>query len=143
MTEPAIIIRSGEWEDLSQWCRPLRELVFITEQGITREEEWDGLDRRALHFVLFADNQAVGTARLLPDGHVGRVAIHPEWRGKGLGQDLLRQVLLEARHQGHTHLMLSAQLHALSFYEQLGFTAQGEPYTEAGIPHRDMSCTLA
>jgi|TARA_R110000751_G_scaffold119701_4_gene220263 predicted GNAT family N-acyltransferase len=88
------------------------------------------------------DGRTVGTARLLPDGHVGRVAILSEARGLGLGQRLMEAVIHAARQAGHAEVILDAQTHALEFYQRLGFTAYGDEFLDAGIPHRSMRLIL-
>jgi len=84
------------------------------------------------------DGEPAGTARLLPDGHIGRVAIRRQWRGKGLGDHLMRRIMAHAREQGMGILALSAQTHALDFYTRLGFRVCSNEYMEAGIPHHAM-----
>ena len=119
--------------------RDIRTCVFVDEQKVAPELEWDDLDATtATHFLLTLDGVPAGTARLLPDGHIGRVALLPPARGKGLGQQLMRAVMQHAQQAGLRQLELSAQTHALGFYESLGFAACSEVYLEAGIPHRSM-----
>ncbi|WP_193076069.1 GNAT family N-acetyltransferase [Pseudomonas sp. FME51] len=129
---------------VAEWCntdalRDIRHKVFIDEQHVPAELEWDAEDAHATHFLLTVDRRPVGTARLLPDGHIGRVALLSEARGKGLGQQLMRAVMTHAQQQGMTRLILSAQTHALGFYSQLGFVTCSEVHSEAGIPHQEMS----
>jgi predicted GNAT family N-acyltransferase len=80
----------------------------------------------------------LGTGRLLPDGHIGRMAVLRQARGAGVGSALLRALMQAARARGDREVMLSAQTHALPFYERFGFVAEGEAYDDAGIPHRVM-----
>lgn len=129
--------------DIVDWdsCQPLRDIrreVFIDEQQVPAEEEWDNYDATAVHFLMSVDGEPAGTARLLPDGHIGRVAIVRRWRGKGLGDDLMRRVMDHAREKGMTILALSAQTQALDFYTRLGFRVCSNEYIEAGIPHHAM-----
>lgn len=126
-----------DWEECG-WLRTIRQAVFIDEQHIEPELEWDDDDAVAVHFLLIHDNHPVGTARLLADGHIGRVAVLPEFRGRGLGDVLMREVMARARALGHERLLLSAQTYALDFYRRLGYRPQGDEYLEAGIPHRAM-----
>jgi len=119
----------------------IRATVFIEEQGVPEAEERDGRDRSAIHLIAFANDSAVGTARLLVDdriGKIGRVAVLMAHRGTGLGQDLIKAALSEFRTLGVTQAKLGAQTHAIGFYEALGFEATGPEYMDAGIPHRDM-----
>jgi predicted GNAT family N-acyltransferase len=122
-------------------CETLREIrreVFIDEQQVPIDEEWDAYDNSAIHFLMRVDGEPAGTARLLSDGHIGRVAILRRWRGQGLGEALMRAVMDHARDSGMTVLALSAQTHALDFYRQLGFRVCSNEYIEAGIPHHAM-----
>lgn len=121
--------------------RQIRQQVFVEEQQVPAELEWDADDATAIHFLLSLDGQPVGTARLLPDGHIGRVAIVSTCRGQGLGARLMQHVMAYARSQGFTTLLLSAQLQALPFYTRLGFSVSSEEYMEAGIAHREMRWT--
>lgn len=123
-------------------CQHLRRVVFIEEQGVSEEDEVDGLDAQALHVLAFDGDRPVGTARMLVKGKVGkigRVCVLAEARGTGLGAALIRACLEELRSvPGVTEALLGAQTHALGFYEKLGFVAEGEEYIDAGIPHFDM-----
>ncbi|MFO7704961.1 MAG: GNAT family N-acetyltransferase [Halopseudomonas sp.] len=119
----------------SQALRDIRQQVFIAEQGVPAALEWDADDHSAVHFLLCAEGEALGTARLLDDGHIGRVAVLPAWRGKGLGERLMREVMAYAQAQGTSTLRLSAQVQAQPFYQRLGFVLDSEPYREAGILH--------
>ncbi len=138
----AITIHQGDWEELGDTAGPIRHQVFVVEQKVPEEEEWDGRDAISLHFVAYRDGVAVGAARLLPDAHIGRVAVLAEARGQGVGQHLVAAAVEAARTQGHPSVELSAQLHALPFYEQLGFEAYGDDFLDAGIPHRNMRLSL-
>lgn len=115
--------------------RDIRKHVFIDEQGVPEELEWDSDDQHATHFLMCAQGQPLGTARLLDDGHIGRVAILPAWRGQGLGEHLMRNVMAHARQRGMTTLLLSAQLQATPLYQRLGFIRCSDEYLEAGILH--------
>lgn len=123
-------------------CRMLRRRVFIEEQGVSEADELDDLDDEAIHLLATLDGRPVGSARLLlrgDTGKIGRVCVLAEVRGRGLGAALIRAALDEfRRHPGLTQAKLGAQTHALGFYENLGFTAIGPVYQDAGIPHRDM-----
>lgn len=135
-------VTSGHWEALGEHAAQIRRVVFIDEQQVPEEEEWDGLDSQCLHFLATLDGEPVGTARLLPDGHIGRVAVLDRARGLGIGYQLMQAALQAARSDGHAQAVLSAQLHALAFYEQLGFVARGDVFMDAGIPHREMILSL-
>ena len=135
-------VTSGHWEILEEHASRIRRVVFIDEQQVPQEEEWDGLDSQCLHFLAMLNGEPVGTARLLPDGHIGRVAVLEHARGLGIGYQLMEAAIQAARDAGHARAVLSAQLHALAFYEQLGFVAHGDVFMDAGIPHREMTLFL-
>lgn len=135
-------ISTGTWETLGQAASEIRRKVFIDEQKVPQEEEWDGLDPQCQHFLAMLDGQPVGTARLLPYAHIGRVAVLADARGTGIGVLLMQAAIEGARHAGHTQVALSAQVHALAFYERLGFVAHGDEFLDAGIPHREMALSL-
>ena len=127
-------------------CQSLRRTVFIDEQGVSLAEEQDGRDDDALHLLACIDGQPVGTARILIDGSVGkigRVCVLPAHRGKGIGAALTNAAVdLMRGHADIKQARLGAQLHALAFYERLGFTAEGPEFDDAGIRHREMVQTL-
>jgi len=112
--------------------------VFVDEQRVPPELEMDEHDAACLHAVAFDGAHAIATGRLLPDGHIGRMAVLREFRGKGLGGSLLEKLVETARNRGHREALLSAQVHALEFYRRHGFETFGKVYQEAGIPHQDM-----
>jgi predicted GNAT family N-acyltransferase len=130
----------------------VRTDVFVTEQGVPVELELDELDETADHFVAYDDGRPVGAGRLVveapgfegadpalgPVGHLGRLAVRPETRGSGLGVDLVRAIEERARSRGLAVMALSAQTHALEFYERLGYSAYGPEFDDAGLPHRWM-----
>ncbi|MGH6609188.1 MAG: GNAT family N-acetyltransferase [Burkholderiaceae bacterium] len=133
----------GEWQQLRQWAEPLRFAVFVEEQKVPAEIELDEFDSQSVHAIAFDDaGEAIGTARLLPDGHIGRMAVARAARNTGVGTELLKVLMDEARRRGHTQAMVCAQTHARGFYEKYGYCAEGGEYDEAGIPHVDMRCTL-
>jgi ElaA protein len=122
-------------------CLELRRIVFIEEQGVSEEDERDHLDPECLHLLARADDAPVGTARIyIKDGvaKIGRVCVLQSARGTGLGAALIRAAMGAARSEGAHKAKLGAQVHALGFYEALGFTAYGPVYDDAGIDHRDM-----
>ncbi len=131
----AVEIRVAQWGEDAAALTALRRQVFVVEQGVPEELEWDGLDAGAAHFLACADGVVVGCARLLGDGHVGRMAVLSPWRGRGVGSALLREVLSACRARGYGHAFLNAQTAALDFYRRLGFHAVGGEFIDAGIPH--------
>ena len=139
---PEVVIEQGSWEQLGEAAGDIRYRVFVIEQQVPIEEEWDGLDPDCLHILAWHGSKALGTARLLPDGHIGRVAVLAEARGLGIGVALMQATIEAARSHGHAHVELAAQTHALPFYERLGFIAFGDEFIDAGIPHRNMRLPL-
>ena len=140
-------IQLGDWAQMQTAAQAVRTAVFVHEQGIAPEDEWDAEDAKALHAVLWDEQgQAVGNARLLEPSprlaKVGRMAVLREARGKGYGTRLLQALLVEARRRGHDEVRLSAQRSAEGFYAAQGFTVVGEPFDEVGIPHIEMRLVL-
>ncbi|MFI8482750.1 GNAT family N-acetyltransferase [Pseudomonas sp. NPDC078700] len=133
-----ISVRLADWHKDNADIRRIREAVFVAEQSVAPELEWDSEDAEAAHFLACEDGYPVGTARLLDDGHIGRVSVLKDWRGLNVGVALMEAAVAEAEKRGLRRQMLSAQVHASAFYERLGFTIISEEYLEAGIPHVDM-----
>jgi predicted GNAT family N-acyltransferase len=128
-----------DFEDLHY----LRNLVFVLEQQIPPEVEFDELDRQCHHFIARdVEGRPIGTGRLSPDGKMGRMAVLREWRGHGVGASLLRTLIEKARKLGLTTVTANAQLTALGFYEKYGFIQEGEIFLEAGIPHQAVRLML-
>jgi predicted GNAT family N-acyltransferase len=122
----------------------IREQVFIKEQQVPEELEWDGLDDQAYHLLALNDEQQpVGTVRMLGDGHIGRMAVLPEYRHQGAGHTLLRHIIDIAEEQKLDNVFLHAQTSAVTFYEQQGFISEGSIFMDAGIPHQYMYKSLS
>ncbi len=137
------IIRPVNWEASYDALHAVRHAVFVEEQKVREELEWDDIDERCYHVLaMSADGAPIGTGRLLPDGHIGRMAVVREWRGKGVGSAILHALLDLARRDGFEVVKLNAQVHALGFYARHGFTVIGGEFMEAGIPHREMQIEL-
>jgi predicted GNAT family N-acyltransferase len=137
-------IRVGGWDELGAAARAVRFAVFVDEQGIDPELELDARDATAVHAVAYdADGVPVGTARLLPDAHIGRMAVLARARGTGIGAALLQRLIDVAAGRGMRELRLHAQSDAVGFYARAGFEADGDEYLEAGIRHRTMRRALA
>jgi predicted GNAT family N-acyltransferase len=140
-------LHTSGWQELREAAQGVRHAVFVEEQRIPAELECDPADAGCVHVVAFdAEGGPVGTGRLLPlpDGvmKLGRLAVLRSWRGRGVGQALLQALLEAARGQGAREVMLHAQQSAASFYLRAGFTARGEEFMEAGIPHVEMVLPL-
>ena len=139
MSETNIKIRIADWNNDNVCLTKIRRLVFIEEQHVPEELEWDEEDNTSTHFIVTIDNKAVATARLKPDGQIGRMAVLAEYRNQGIGHQLLDFVLQHAVSSGLKQVYLHAQVTAIPFYEKQGFTATGDIFYEANIPHREMS----
>ena len=140
---PEFTIHLTDWAHEQARLSQLRRTVFIDEQGVPEALEWDADDAGSLHFlVVDRSGQAIACARLLPDGHLGRMAVLPAWRGHGVGRALLAAAQNAAQACGRARVRLSAQTHAADFYVRAGFVAVGEEYEEAGIPHVAMQKNL-
>jgi len=133
-------IRIADWASERETLLAIRFAVFVHEQGVPPELEEDAQDAEALHLLaLSPDGQAIGTGRLLTaDGHIGRMAVHRDWRGQGVGSALLHTLLTEAGRAGLRTVFLNAQCTAEPFYRRFGFQPEGEVFDDAGIPHRRM-----
>ena len=131
-----------DWEAAQEQAKRIRFTVFVEEQGVPADLEMDENDAASLHALAYADGFAIGTGRLLPDGHIGRMAVLQEWRGQGAGRAMLRRLIDAARRRGHREVELSAQVHAVEFYRTEGFEPDGAVYEEAGIPHQAMRMRL-
>lgn len=131
------------WHDGEPLLRAVREAVFMREQGVPEELEWDGLDEGCRHaLALSLQGDAVGCGRLLPDGHIGRIAVLPEWRHRKVGTVIMEALLAEARARGLPQVEVDAQTQAVPFYHGFGFVEQGEVFMDAGIPHIRMHLNL-
>ncbi len=139
----ALRIECHDWTQAAQWAAPIRIEVFIEEQGVPAHLELDGADADCTHVLAFdRDGQAIATARLMPDGRIGRMAVRRAWRGHGVGGALLHALLEQATHQGMARVYLHAQQQACGFYAHHGFAQEGAEYLEAGIPHQTMVLEL-
>lgn len=128
----------GDWSELSESASRIRFDVFVEEQKVPAEMELDEFDAVSLHAVVFEGEEPVATGRLLPDGHIGRMAVAKSARGKGVGAIVLQRLIEEGRQRGFKELVLSAQTYAMGFYGKYGFVAEGDIYLDAGIEHKDM-----
>ena len=131
-----------DWEAARREATRIRYAVFVEEQRVPPEIEMDDQDGVCVHAIAYAQGRAVGTGRLLPDGHIGRMAVLRESRALGVGGAILERLVREARDRGVKQVVLSAQTHALGFYRRHGFKEEGSVFDEAGIPHQDMRRVL-
>lgn len=137
MTEFTIV--RATWADDRAAIKRVRQHVFIEEQGVTEEEEWDDQDQCSHHVLaITANRDVVATGRLQPDAKITRMAVLSGWRGQRVGAAILEALLKIASEQDMEGLWLHAQEQAIGFYEQFGFVNEGEPFDEAGIAHVTM-----
>lgn len=143
MAERPFTLRLARWNIDAPALRALRTAVFIEEQGVPEALEWDGLDSSCTHVIAEHAGEAIGTARLLSTGQIGRMAVLVRWRHRGVGSALLERLIQHALTLEFSELWLHAQTHAVPFYMKFGFNAQGGEFLEAGIPHTRMIKRLA
>ncbi|MCM2251269.1 MAG: YbgC/FadM family acyl-CoA thioesterase [Ramlibacter sp.] len=141
-------VKTGAWGELGEAARRIRSEVFLEEQRIPAEMEWDEADAAALHAVAFNRmGQPLATGRLLQErpgvARIGRVAVHRVLRGSGVGRQLVQALLSAAAARADREAVLNAQRSAEAFYRGLGFVPRGEPFDEAGIAHIEMIRPLA
>lgn len=137
-------VREVDWGAAREPLRAVRRAVFIEEQHVPEDLEWDDDDGLSRHVVAVAvDGTAVGTGRLLRDGHIGRMAVLKPWRGRGVGRAMMEYLMQLAGEAGHDAVVLHAQTHAIGFYARHGFIVKGDEFMEAGIPHVVMTRSLA
>lgn len=140
---PDFTVQQTEFH-MTPGIKMVREQVFIQEQHVPDELEWDGHDTKAIHVVAYdTSDQVIGTARLLADGHIGRMAVLEAWRNHGVGSAMLTKLLLLAQQQNLSTVFLHAQTSAIGFYKHHGFRTLGEEFMDAGIPHYYMEKDLA
>lgn len=131
------------WHDGEPLLRAIREAVFIREQHVPEELEWDSMDGGSRHaLALTLKGEAIGCGRILPNGHIGRMAVLPEWRNKRVGTAIMEIMLNEARARGLKQVDVEAQVQALPFYHLFGFVEHGNEFMDAGMPHKKMKLKL-
>lgn len=138
MSGQPIQCRVADWSIDRDTLSNIRYRVFIEEQKVPVELEWDEYDNSATHFIASCDDTAVACARLKSDGQIGRMAVLQDYRNQGIGQALLRFVLQTAAEKNMNEVYLHAQVSAIPFYEKQGFITVGDIFYEADIPHREM-----
>lgn len=132
-----------QWNEAAEQLRSVRTRVFVEEQKVPESLEWDEQDETAIHVLSVDTNgQGIATARLLRNGQIGRMAVLPQYRGQGLGHEILSMLLGTAKQKGYPRVFLHAQTSAVGFYEKHGFKAQGDVFLEANIPHQHMEFDL-
>lgn len=131
------------WHDGEPLLKAIRETVFIREQGVPEALEWDEHDETCRHaLALSLSGDAVGCGRILPNGHIGRIAVMQPWRNQKVGKAIMEALLDEARSRKYQFVDVDAQVHAVPFYERFGFATEGEEFLDAGLPHIKMKLEL-
>lgn len=136
-------IRHVNWHEAENLLREVRTQVFIQEQHVPVDLEWDGLDETAGHLLAMFEDQPIACARIIDYKIIGRMAVLKHWRGIWLGTTLLLEAIKICKQQGSKTISLSAQTHAVGFYSQAGFKVASGEYMDANIPHVDMLLALA
>jgi predicted GNAT family N-acyltransferase len=135
-------VEIAKWIDDHTQLKNIREKVFIQEQKVTPQLEWDGMDEKAIHFLVFNDKAAIGCARAIvikDHMQLGRMAVLKEYRGQGIGSALIEKAMTTAKLNQLSAIYISAQCHAIDFYKKFGFEVTSDIYLDAEIPHRDMT----
>jgi predicted GNAT family N-acyltransferase len=135
-------IKQLTWSQAEPQLRQVRTVVFIEEQFVTPEFEWDEIDANAIHLLALIGPQAVGCLRIIKHQKIGRMAVLKEWRNRGVGMALLQEAVLICRQFGSKVVTLSAQTHAIGFYKKAGFIQTSDEYCDVDIPHVDMALDL-
>ena len=138
-----IQISKVSWREAESHLRAVRTPVFIVEQLVTPKFEWDELDASAVHLLATLDNEAIACLRIIDYHKIGRMAVLKEYRGMGLGAALLLEAVHICKLHGSTSIYLSAQTHAIAFYEKCGFKVTSAEYQDVHIPHVDMQLELS
>ena len=126
------------WQKDKDVLAKIRRHIFIEEQNVPEELEWDEHDNSSTHFFVTSDDRVIAVARLKTDGQIGRMGVLAEYRRQGIGSKLLNFVLQLAASRNLDKVYLHAQTQAIAFYQEHGFIAQGDVFFEANIPHREM-----
>lgn len=131
------------WHDGEPLLRAIREAVFIREQGVPAELEWDEFDETCRHaLALSLSGEAIGCGRIYTNGHIGRIAIMPQWRRQKVGTAIMEALLNEARSRGYKQVDVDAQIYAIPFYQKFGFVEHGKEFVDAGLPHKKRKMKL-
>ena len=142
MSNPFTVSLIG-WHDGEPLLKPIREAVFIHEQGVPAALEWDGLDESCRHaLALSLQGDAIGCGRMLPDGHIGHIAVLPQWRKQKVGTAIVEALLDYARTHDYPQISVDVPPHYVPFYRNIGFVEQGKAPMDAGLPHIKMLLKL-
>lgn len=127
-----LIIRNADWNTDKHLLKEIRKDVFINEQQVPEDLEWDNEDTTALHCLAMINNKVVATGRLQQDGQLGRMAVTKEFRHQGIGSMVLQHLIMQ---QPNKPIFIHAQKHAVEFYKKFNFEMDGNEFMVAGIPH--------
>lgn len=133
-----IILELVSYNDQQAAITHIRHTVFTVEQGVDSAIDFDGLDPEAIQILCTINGKPAGTGRMLDDGHIGRIAVLPEYRSQGVGTQIMSRLMDTARARLFMRIYLYAQVNAVDFYRKLGFATCGENFEEAGILHTPM-----
>jgi len=142
MQQPELTIQSGSFKTLKEAVSHVRIDVFINEQGVPADLEFDNDDLSCLHLVIFQNSAPIATGRMQDDGHIGRIAVKKAYRHQKIGTQVMQFFINYAKEHAYSRLYLGAQLQAIGFYETLGFTVYGEIFLDANIEHKMMKLSL-
>ncbi len=136
------IVEQVKWNEMESHLRHIRTIVFIEEQNVPEEMEWDEYDETCIHVVAKINNEFVATGRLLETGQIGRMAVLKSHRQSGIGSKILENILSIAESKNMKSVFLNSQIDAVDFYKKFGFEEEGDVFDDAGIPHRKMNKLL-
>jgi predicted GNAT family N-acyltransferase len=138
MNKPGFNIEQVRWPDKQQYLRQIRTTVFIEEQKVPEDMEWEAEDKTCVHLLVNKGADYIATARLLNSGQIGRMAVLKQHRKTGVGAAMLKRLISIAEDSGLETVSMNAQVEAIGFYEKYGFQVEGDVFDDAGIPHRRM-----
>lgn len=141
-TSKMIRIEIVDWQVAQARISPIRQAVFIEEQNVPIELEWDGLDAQCTQILALSNDEAAGTARMTAVGKIGRMAVLRPWRRQGVGSQLLSTLITVGRDAQLPYVTLDAQVTAIAFYQRFGFRVISQSFIDAGIEHQTMTLML-
>ncbi len=138
MNEHVVEVKQVKWQDRESYLRRIRTIVFIEEQNIPEEMEWDEHDETCTHVIVDINGDYIATGRLLETGQIGRMAVLKSYRQRGIGSKILKKLLFIADEKLMKEVFLHSQVNAIGFYKKFGFEEEGSIFDDAGIPHQKM-----
>ena len=138
MNEIKFTVDQVTWQDRESHLRDIRTAVFIEEQNVPVEMEWDEFDEGCVHVVAVIEGDTIATGRLLETGQIGRMAVLKPYRKTGVGSEIIEKILTIAKSMNMKTVFLHSQVNAVNFYKKFGFKEEGPVFDDAGIPHRKM-----